>query len=380
MAGTVGTVGGANAGERGRRRGVWRRGLAAVVVAGATGITLAITLLGLPSAAHAASKDVEAVERTQELLGYIPSDHRHYCARVDPETFADGNFGSPAAIVYCDDPAEGVNNVVYVQYDDPAEAPARYAMAVPVGLPENDGSSSSCPGQGTWHFADAEDQTAGSDACSIGPGPDGSQIATMAWTSDAQNILALALNYDGDGAKLKQWWNDSAGPLSEPETDDELADLSRATRKAVSTRLADRTPPVVKTCDIEGADISDYNPDQPEWAWLPWLDGHVICTTPGKGRVDLYQLAPDNAADFAGDARAYLTDDDYPGTKHPAVCDEAHALVRHGDEVGNVACWYYHDTLWAVWYDSETGVVGEAAIPGKSPSELLAYLKRTKLT
>jgi hypothetical protein len=356
-----------------------RRALALVTVALATA---GIGVVADSPEAHAASEDVEAVQRTQDLLGYVPSDHRRYCSRIDPETFADGNFGSPIAIVYCDDPAEGVDSVVYAQYEDPNEARARYDQALPDGLPESDGTSTNqCPSQGEWHFADAEDETAGSDACSISEGPDGDPIATMAWTSDENGILALAVNSDGDGPTLKQWWNDNAGPLAEPEVDDELADLTPARRKAVSTRLANRTPDIVKSCEIEGADVSEYTPGQPEWEWLPWLDAHVICktTTPKRGRVDLFQLAPDNAGDFANAFRDHLTDDEY-GSKHPAVCEEAHPIVRNGEEVGEVGCWYFHQTLWAGWYNHDTGVVGAAAIPGVSPSELLSYLKRNKLT
>ena len=51
-----------------------------------------------------------------------------------------------------------------------------------------------------------------------------------------------------------------------------------------------------------------------------------------------------------------------------------------GDKVGEVGCWYYHQTLWAAWYDNQTGVVGAASIPGKTAGALLDYLDRTKLT
>jgi hypothetical protein len=353
--------------------------------AGAISVIVAVTVAGsaalgaemVPAAAERSA--AAGVEAAQELLAFIPSDHRRWCSRVDPETFADGNFGDPGALVVCSDPAVGVASVAYARYDDPAEALARYQSAIPAGLPESDGSSTDCPSQGTWHFPEAPDETVGSDACSIGT-QNGRDIATMAWTYDAEGILGLAFNDRADGAALKQWWNDFAGPLQQPEVDDEFASVSRAVRREVGTRLAESSPAVVKTCELRGVDVGEYGVDEPEWSWLPWLHGSATCRTAGKGRVDYFQLNGDDVADFAADYRTYLTDDEYPSTPHPATCETAKPLVRRGGEVGKIVCWYYQKTLWALWYDEERGTVGTASIPRLTARQLLTYLERNKLT
>jgi hypothetical protein len=365
---------------QGLRRGATRMGallsIAVVVVTLLGGYDCA----GATTPGASSADAVSEVEATQDLLRLIPADHRRWCARVDPATFADGRFGSPSAIVNCSDPAEGVTSVAYAQYADPSEAEARYDSALPAGLPESDASGTDCPSQGTWHFAETPDTTAGRDACSTGT-VEGHQIATMAWTDDTHGIFALAFNDQADGATLKKWWNDYAGPLAQPEDDDELADPSPAARKRIGTRLADATPKVVKFCDLEGVNVSQFKDhDQPEWIWLPWLHASVSCRAENKGRVDYDQLNKDDVADYAAEIRSYLTDNGYSGTPHPAVCKTAKPLLRRGKKVGEVGCFYYHKTLWAVWYDKDQGTVADATFPHMSAPQLLDYLKAHKLT
>ena len=71
----------------------------------------------------------------------------------------------------------------------------------------------------------------------------------------------------------------------------------------------------------------------------------------------LAQLAPGTAHDYWNTFRDNLTDEDY-GPKHPAGVQGPTPLTRRGEQVGEVACWYYHQALWAAWYDETTGIVG----------------------
>jgi hypothetical protein len=199
----------------------------------------------------------------------------------------------------------------------------------------------------------------------------------VVWTSDASNVLGYAYNDKGDGAVLKQWWNDDAGPLAEPESDDDQADLTASGRKAAAAALIEQLPKVVTKCEPRKA--ATYTDDEPQWAWLPWLSADLDCTGPDKGALSFAQLSPDNVADFWTAFHDELTDEEY-GPKHPAVCKEPTPITRHGKQVGEVACWYYHQALWAAWYDETTGIFGAALVPKATPQQLLDYVDEHHLT
>ena len=356
----------------------WRHAAAAVISA----VAMAVATLGLAgspvgAAQSSGADDVAAIEQVQQLLQYVPSDHRASCARQEPSTFADGIFDAAAAIVKCEKPDDAVDSMIYVKYDTAAQLATEYAAIVPAGLPASDGTATACPVESTWRYGEEAD--AGRDACFVATNDDGESVAKMVWTADAPAILGYAFNVRGDGAGIKQWWNDNAGPLGAAEADSGLADLTPAGRKAAGRALSAQAPKAATKCKLRDADPTVYSNDEAEWAWLPWLSAEVTCKAPGKGTVYYAQVTPDNAEDFWNAFHDTLTDEEY-GPKHPAVCKEAQPLVRAGDEVGAVACWYYHQTLWAAWYDRTTGVVGAATVPKVSPQGLLDYLDRNQLT
>ena len=358
----------------------WRH--AAGAAFGATAMVVASVGLAGPPAGAAASDSkadkIAAVEQAQELLQYVPSDHRASCARQEPSTFADGIFSDAVAIVKCEQPADAVDSMIYVKYGSADQMATEYADIVPDGLPASDGTATVCPVESTWRYGDGAD--AGRDACFVSTNEDGENVAKMVWTADAPVILGYAFNVRGDGAGIKQWWNDSAGPLEKAEADPGLADLTPAGRKAAGKALIQQAPKAATKCKLRDADPTEYVDDDAEWAWLPWLSAEVICqTNPGKGSVYYAQVTADNAEAFWNAFHESLTDEEY-GPKHPAVCKEPQPLVRAGDEVGAVACWYYHQTLWAAWYDRTTGIVGAASIGNMTPKGLLDYLDRNQLT
>ncbi len=350
----------------------WQRGAAVVLaVSGAVAGVGAGVGAATAGTAHAAQTNgLSGAAETQTLLGYVPSDHRGLCSRQDPAEFADGSFESATAIVKCEHPADGVDGLVYALYADAGQLAAAYQSKIPQGLPVTDGTSTSCPAEATWHYVDATTD-AGRDACFVVNDSDGNPVAKVVWTSDASNILGYAFNDEGDGAAVKQWWNDQAGPLAAPEADDGLADLTPAGRTAAAKALIRDLPEAMTKCKARNA--KTYATDEPEWAWLPWLGADVLCKVPDKGVVYLAQLAPGTAHDYWNAFRDNLTDEDY-GPKHPAVCKEATPLTRRGEQIGEVACWYYHQALWAAWYDETTGIVGGASV-SKTPQQLLDYVQ-----
>ncbi len=353
-----------------RCSGAWRRGVAIALTAfGAT----AAGGLGAATAgtAHAASSNaLSGATEAQTLLGYVPSDHRSLCSREDPADFAGGSFESATAIVKCENPADGVDGLVYALYADAGQLADAYQSKIPQGLPAADGTSTSCPAEATWHYVDATTD-AGRDACFVVNDSDGNPVAKVVWTADASDILGYAFNDEGDGAAVKQWWNDDAGPLAEPEADDGLADLTAAGRTEAAKALIRRVPKAATKCEPRNA--KGYTSHEPEWAWLPWLGAVVNCTSPDKGLAYFAQVTPDTARNYWTAFHDELTDEEY-GPKHPAVCKEPKPITDHGKQVGELACWYYHQALWAAWYDETTGIVGAAQVPNASPQQLLDYV------
>ena len=341
-------------------------------------VVATLGLTGSPGGAATASRsdDLAAIKAAQQLLQYVPSDHRASCSRQVPATFADGNFEDAVAIVKCEHPADAVDSLIYVQYATAAQMATEYTSIVPDGLPASDGTATACPVEATWRYGQGAD--AGSDACFVATNDNGENVAKMVWTADAPLILGYAFNLDGDSAGIKQWWNDNAGPLASAEADPGLADLTPAGRKSAGRALIQQAPKALTKCTQRDTDPTVYLDDDAEWAWLPWLSAEVTCKGPGKGTVYYAQVTPDNAEAFWNAFHDTLTDEDY-GPKHPAVCKDPQPLVSKGDDVGAVVCWYYHQALWAAWYDKTTGIVGGATVP-TSPQGILDYVKHNQLT
>ncbi|MFI5041851.1 MAG: hypothetical protein ACHQNA_08380, partial [Acidimicrobiales bacterium] len=189
--------------------------------------------------------------------------------------------------------------------------------------------------------------------------------------------LDLAASFSHDGTALKDWWNASAGPLEQPDTV-QFASILAPDRKAAGRALVKQTSKAVTKCKLRDGLWTFYTPDDPEWAWLPWLAAEELCNVPG-GVVYYAQVTPDAAHGFWTAFREHLTDTGYLGTKHPAVCKEPRDLLNAKNKaIGQVQCWYFHTTLWASWYNSKTGVVGAASVD-TTPQKIFDYLNKYKI-
>jgi hypothetical protein len=316
----------------------------------------------------------ESLDTALALLEYVPETDRPSCARSDPSTLGDGTFADAAAILRCVPSHDGVTEVLYVAYPDAATLGAAYARYSVSGLPSADGVNVVCNTEGTWSFGDGTD--AGRDACFVSTEADGVSVAKMVWTADAISVLGYAINTDGDGDALKRWWNDEAGPLQEPTAVDGVASFAAADRKAAGRRLVKRLARTdARGCELRDADVSDaYSTDEAEWAWMPWVQAQVICRLP-KSALYVTQVAPGDAtAGYWVAFRDGLTDSGYESPS-AAACSDARPHEVRGEQVGELWCWYYQQTLWASFYDYETGVVTSATIPVK-PARAVAFLER----
>lgn len=335
------------------------------------------TLVGPDGRAHAGrAREVEEVERIQDLIASVPEDHRATCARTDQSDFADGTFEDASALITCFHPTADIESVVYAQYE-PDDVANQFDGLVPDDVPE--GSGEQCPSTGTWHYGDQVDApTAGQVACFLPTASDGTELAWVVWTNDELGILGQAVNVAADGAAAKRWWLDSSGPLAEPDAVTGFADLTPAGRKASGRRLIRQAGSTTTNCKLRDAVIDgEYTPDTAEWHWLPWLAAEVICKAPRKGAVYYMQLTPETAPQYWNQARLYLSDEEY-GPEHPAVCDEPQPVTNGGKQIGEVQCWYYHQTLWASWYDQRRGVVA-LITANVSPKQLYDYLEDNDL-
>ena len=343
---------------------------------------LALALVGVgmvapsaPASTPRARAGGDSLDSTETLLTYLPSKVRATCVRRDPSSFAQGSYQAALAVVECESPADGIDDLVYALYPDGATLTHDYQTIVPTGLADM-AVSDGCTGAGDWSY---KDQTpGGNDACFTTTLEGSDPVAEMAWTGQASNILGLAASFTNDGTALKNWWNTSSGPLEQPESV-QFASMEAADRKAAGDALVHQTSKFVTKCKLRDADPSLYTPDDAEWALLPWVAAQELCKTPNRGVVYYTQVTPETARGFWIASRTALTDAGYPGTKHPAACKKARDLLNAKNQpIGKVQCWYFHDTLWANWYDSTTGVVG-AASASTTPQKIFDYLNQYRI-
>jgi hypothetical protein len=344
-----------------------------VLALAAAGLGMVTPAAGATTPQATAESD-PALVATEQLLAYVPSDARATCARRDPSSFSSGSYQAAMAVVDCASPTDGVDEVIYALYPQSATLTHDYGSIVPTGLAPMT-VSDGCTGAGDWNY---KDQTSGGhDACFTITPEGHDPIGEMAWTGEASHILGLAVSTTDNGSALKEWWNKSAGPLEQPDVV-KFASIVARDRKAAGKALVKQTSRAVSKCKLRDGVWTLYTPDDAEWAWLPWLSAEELCNVPG-GVVYYAQVQPDAAYGFWAAFREHLTDTGYPSTKHPAVCKTPRDLLNvQNQAVGQVHCWYFHTTLWASWYNRETGVVGAVSV-ATTPQKIYGYLNQHKL-
>jgi len=304
---------------------------------------------------------------SETLLSSIAAGDRERCYQRDKDTMANGDYAASLAAVQCDNPADGVDAVVYVQYGAPDAVASRFAAIVPSNIQTTVASSAtSCDGSNAWHYNDNAD--GGSYACWV----DSSGQATMAWTATGSNILGLA--GAADGPTLKAWWNKSSGPLEQPDT---VTNFGTGTRKeylaATKSLLADEGK-AVSGCKSQ---LDLVAPGDVNWAWFPWVLASEGCSGPQHATINIAKMDPKSSAAY----EQYVVKNvivSGNNTSTPKACASQDITDKKHKVVGAVRCVYSGENLFASWYTTDTGVVGTVEL-NTTPKKLFAYLNQHEL-
>jgi hypothetical protein len=313
------------------------------------------------------SPDSDASTNAAEtLLSSIPSGAREACNRREPAQIVKGQFADAITAVQCDNPADGVSTVVYVQFDDAAKMAAQYAALLPTGIPASDGSDpNACAGTDTWNYTDGA--AGGDDACFVE-----GDASDVVWTATTPLILGIA--HGSDGTTVKTWWNKSSGPLEKPDTVTNFGTGTKKEYAAADKALLGSHKSVLTKCKDK---LAFFGPGDAEWAWYPWLQSAQACDGPQKGSVYLAKLDPASAKAF----EAYYVNITLVGdgkSSVPKGCEDQDLLDAKKKVVGTLSCVLVGKVLYATWYATDTGVVGAANVAG-SPAKTFAYLNKYKL-
>jgi hypothetical protein len=337
--------------------------LAAVIVVGSQSMSWA----SVPTAGKVSESTDALLNSEQTLLESIPSDQRYGCYAQDPSRDKAATAQAASIQVKCDNPADGIDDVVYLKFATAADLAASYAASSASDLPQlADGDTTTCPGKSAWSYHGTS--SGGQFSCSAA-----SDGASMIWTADDQLIEGFATA--SDGATIRQWFNSSSGPLQTPETVTDFADTGKkalAAEKALKKSVAKVASGCKSVVDVVA-------PGDLEWGWMPWIDTAISCNVGKDGHLYTNELTPQSAKPFeAALTKEIIGTDD---VTRPGECKDGRDVMAGKKTVGAIECFVDGDGIFAVWYASDTGTTGSLRLPAKkyTPTQLLDYLDQHKL-
>lgn len=360
------------------RAGRGRVGMAVLAVSVA--ITAATAWLAAvpPSGALATSQNAAdwTPAAARALVGLIPEDYRYQCELVreaDLGPFVAPHIDTMTAGARCTG-VPGLRALRYYTFNSTDAMNAAFGAFV-VG--PNDGpyrdENAQCPGTSTWGFG--EDRNDGQLACYYSAaGSDGvvhPESAVLAWTYAPANFFALAETEwgDNDASALKQWWNDSAAPLSEADPSPVgFVDWTRRDKKAEQALLS-HIPSAIRQHCLVGDRNSASAPFSSDRHWARAV---VRCQS---GDVNASYLAVDpkitdkyfGAYNIAGET----------GDPCPARGTWSEGEGANRREVGEYVCFSVpqaNSTAYRiVWSHRKLGIIGSGTLYDKSFEALMNW-------
>jgi hypothetical protein len=347
-----------------------RRRVAAIIVA--VSVVVVSVVFGLSVSATDASASTRAagsattdvsLGKAKHLLLLIPRAGREACFRRDPGSLTNGSVNVLAA-VQCAAPGDGVDSVLYVQYDNAGTLASAYAASHPAGLPVVAAGGTTCNGTGDWSFGTAR---AGSYACFTS-----ATTPTVVWYGTASEVLGIATG--PDATQLMSWWRTAGGPRKAADPVTNFVSASRAAHRTTTKSLLANRGSALTRCKSR---LNQTAPGAAEWAFSPWISAAEACSAPQHGSVYLAQLAPGAAKAYA----LYYVNQTLIGNKTastPTGCTKVDLLDSSKKVVGALNCVQVGTMLYADWYTTDDGVFGTAQV-ATTPDKLFAYVSRHKL-
>ena len=309
-----------------------------------------------------------------KLLSWIPADTRYTCYERVTSGLPGTQTKNTLAAVSCDNPADGVDGVVYMLFPSGAKSTQVYRANLPTSVPEDEhAADDACGVRFVWNF---QKKPAGNAACFVNADEgSGSGNTVMLWTADDSHIVAIASG--ADPATVRTWWNNASGPTETPAKITDFGSSSDSTdkvSKAAAKALLANVGPDVQGCK-SGTNL--VGPGDFLWGFFVWTSAAQQCTGPQDGNILLVKLNPKSVAAFEEYyTRLYVVGDETPST--PDGCAEQDLQDTNNKPVGKISCVKVGDDTYANWYNTDTGVVGSVQL-NVSADDLFTYLADNQL-
>lgn len=352
-------------------------------------LALTTTLLATASAASgpAPGLDDDWTRGTHTLLSFVPAEFRAAClvreADADPsidQAVLDDRTGA----LRCDVPDTDIT-VTYKQFASADSADA-YVDALTGGPESRDqaDTAADCPTQ--FRIERGKDDV-GRYLCFLANDDselaDGTPIIT--WTFEPRAIVAQAWDTGSDLAKLRKFWSDDAGPLSEADRRGIPPLATQAQLRAAGKQLRADVPEASrKHCQI----IDAFTPDGlgGEFDRRLWITADVEECRPTRGSTDseYFRLATEPAMDaFIAPGLAADLDDEGRSSGGGIDCAGAGSYKVDGKVAGQYLCYFSdedtdaHDSttefVHLVFSVAKQKIVGTGGAPSKQTKALLQW-------
>jgi hypothetical protein len=311
------------------------------------------------------------------LVGLIPEEYRYQCEllrEADLGPFVAPHVEAMTAGTRCTG-VPGMRNLRYFTFDSVDAMNAAYDEFIvsPFDGPYRD-ENAQCPGETTWGFGD--DQDDGRVACYYSSkgtdGIDHAETVVLVWTYAPARLFALVESEYGnnDASAVKQWWNDSAGPVSDPDPSPTgFVDWTVRNKKAEQALLS-HIPPAIRAHCL----VSDRNSvSAPFHSDRHWTRAVVRCQS---GDVNAAYVALDPKITDKYFAGYRLTGE--PGDPCPARGTWSEGSGSNRREAGEYVCYSVAQsatsTLYRVaWTHRRLGIIGSGVLFDKGFQPLMDW-------
>ena len=321
--------------------------VACALVAGVEGAAMSATApAAVAASGPAPGLDDDWTQDARRHLGSVPRELRPTCTVSGPSAVAgvdEAVLDEARGELSCS-AAGGAITVTYTKFTS-AEAATTYQdqTAKPEATRDMAEEPGDCP---TQFRIERDRQDVGRYTCFLAAADDDFDAGTpvITWTYEPLAMVVQAYDTDLDLARLRKFWSDDAGPLSEPDMKGVPPLPTAASLRANGKKLLAEVPAASRRgCKV----INSLTPDAlgEAFVWRLWIVADVEECRPERGSTDTeyMQLATAGATDafmsvlpesYASDQRITVG-----GTK----CAGTGPYDDAGRRAGRYMCWFSTD-------------------------------------
>jgi hypothetical protein len=323
----------------------------ALLVTCALGAGFAVAAMPAPagaSSAPAPGVDDDWTRGAHELLALVPREIRETCDVHEPDAIPrvdDDILDARRGALIC----KGADGAITTTYTKFTSSDAGDAYLDQIATPEETEDVADDPGDCPTQFRiqrDGEDGDVGRYTCFLAGADEDLSAGTpvITWTYEPLAVVAQAYDTDLDLARLRKFWSNDAGPLSEADQRGIPPIPTAASLRTGGKRLLASVPEASRrACNI----VDSLTPDALGSAFPSrlWIVADVEECRPKRGSIDTEYMQFANAA--ATDAFMGVLPASYASDRRITVdgtkCGGTGTYQDGGRRAGRYMCWFSTD-------------------------------------